>query len=549
MNSDTLTATSPASSSHQIGSVFQLQIRRVFLICGALLGACYTVILPPLQAPDEFAHLYRAYNVSDGYCVAPLVSPMPGSIKEFTSLFPPHLEALRRIGAADLSELMRMPLDDARREGVWNQAINVYNCVPYVPAAMGIFAGRLFSSPPVGLLYLARLANLLTFLVIVYLALRLLPDFHLALFSLALMPMTLQQAGSASWDAVSFSTAFFLCAYIVKLAWDNSISALQPKHYWILAAAIIIGSLCKANIWLAPLLLCVPASKFGSARRKWVILLAYSLLALVVVAGWNYINRDDIARWTAQLKDGQQINFAENAAVVYQHPWLFLQTFLRTWTHRPDLPAEFVGKLGWLVVTLPDWALWAYVALLGCVSLTGTAAVRMTAGHRVVFLGVVGLAVGSMLVALWCANTPQDYRVAVLHGDGVVPGVQGRYFIPFALPLLLAFSNTRLRVNRKWLLGMAAVAVLTVNAVALQRIHSTYYLTGSAAHKYETKLVKRYGASAEATKVFLVQSGERHWISHVSWITRHGYRWPDDVVTISAAELASIPEGSAITEE
>ena len=37
-----------------------IPVLRIFLVLGALFGIGYALLLPPMQAPDEFAHFYRA---------------------------------------------------------------------------------------------------------------------------------------------------------------------------------------------------------------------------------------------------------------------------------------------------------------------------------------------------------------------------------------------------------------------------------------------------------------------------------------------------------
>jgi uncharacterized membrane protein len=529
----------------------QLHILSAFLVLGALFGACYAVLLPPLQAPDEFAHFFRAYNVSEGSCVAPVFSPIPLTIEEMAAAFQPHLEEERRIGPDYILAFFRHPLNESRQGDVANPAINVYSCVPYAPAALGIRAGRLFAVSPAGILYLARFANLIAYLSIVYLALRQLPGFQIPLLSLALMPMALNQAASASWDGVAFAMAFFLCSYIVRLAWDPGISTLRTSHYLTLGIAVVLAALCKADVWLVPLLILVPASRFSNVRRKIAAVLGYLLLAMAVMAVWNYVNRQNTAQWIEHIA-GRHIQFSDNFAFIFQHPWMFLHAFIRSWVllgH--NIAAEFIGKLGWIAVILPAWAIWTYYLLLGFVALTDTSEIRMTAGHRLLCLGVAALAITSVFVAIWCADTSLADRDNALHGRGLI-GVQGRYFIPFALPILLALSNISLtrgpRVNRKWLLAIAAAAIFTVNAVALQDIRETYYL-GGVAGPYENKLVRRPGTTVEDGKVFLIRGGRRHWVVFASWLVKHGYHWPDDVLTIPADQLNSIPEGGAINEQ
>jgi len=149
---------------------------------------------------------------------------------------------------------------------------------------------------------------------------------------------------------------------------------------------------------------------------------------------------------------------------------------------------------------------------------------------------------------MWCAEITRPHIETILQGTGLVPGVQGRYFIPFALPLLLAISGTRLRVERKWLLAIAAVTIFTVNAVALQEIHRTYYLSGEVG-PYENKLVRRAGPTPEDAKVFLVRGGKRHWIIFASWIVKHGYRWPEELLILPPEQFDAIPEGKVIGEQ
>ena len=67
--------------------------------------------------------------------------------------------------------------------------------------------------------------------------------------------------------------------------------------------------------------------------------------------------------------------------------------------------------------------------------------------------------------------------------------------------------------------------------------------SGSA---YENKLVRRPGSSAEDGKVYVVQGGKKRWVVNASWFGGHGFKFPDDVHEISAAELDAIPTGDPI---
>jgi uncharacterized membrane protein len=403
-------------------------------------------------------------------------------------------------------------------------------------------------APPAALLYLSRFINLIVYLAMVAMALRQLPGFQIPLLALAMMPMALSQAASASWDGMVYGTGFFLCAYILRLAWDPHIDILQPRHYATLVGAVMLAGLCKTDAWLIPLLMIVPAAKFRGVRQKWAVFVGAVLFVLLVIAGWNYANREDMARWVDHVRDYRQIYLTENLAFAFQHPGIMLQTFLRTWSaHGLDFVSQFVGRLGWLSVILPPWTIVAYLFLLGFAALTDRGGIRMTTAHRVLCVTVAVIAMGSVFLGMWCAETTRAQKDAALQGIGYIAGVQGRYFIPFAFPLLLAMSGGRLKIERKWLLAIAAVIILLVNTVAVAKIRNTYYVSGDMG-PYENKLVRRAGSTPEDGKVFVVRGGTRHWIIFGSWVEKHGYRW-DDLKIIPPTEFNAIPEGKVIGEQ
>jgi uncharacterized membrane protein len=379
----------------------------------------------------------------------------------------------------------------------------------------------------------------------VALALRQLPAFQLPMLAVALMPMTLSQSASASLDGIAYGVAFFLFAYILRLARDPGIVTLQRRHYLVLGGVIVLAGVCKTDAWLLPLLILVPGVRFGGRRQKWVVIAGSVALAVMVIAAWNLVNRDDAARWVQHIRDYRQIYLSDNIAFILQHPGIFLSASLRTWvTYGFDFGSQLIGRLGWMAVVLPAWSVVLYALLLVFLALTDS--LKAVARDRIVCVAVVAVAAASVFIGMWCAETTRTQMQTVLQGTGLVLGVQGRYFIPFVLPLLLAIS-ARWRVDRRWLIGIASVTIFTVNAVALSQIHHTYYLTGNV--PYENKLIRRTGSTPEDGKVFVVRGGKRHWIIFSSWIVKHGYRWPGELLTLPPEQFNAIPEGKVIGEQ
>ncbi len=68
------------------------------------------------------------------------------------------------------------------------------------------------------IIYLARFANLLLYVLIVYSAIKLTPVHKWVFFLLALMPMTLYEAASLSADSFTIAVSFLLIALFLKFS-------------------------------------------------------------------------------------------------------------------------------------------------------------------------------------------------------------------------------------------------------------------------------------------------------------------------------------------
>ena len=78
----------------------------------------------------------------------------------------------------------------------------------YFPSALAITIARIVHLGQIPTLYLGRFFNLIAFLSIVYLAIKKMPIGKVTMFIVALLPMTLQQATSFSYDAIINALAF-----------------------------------------------------------------------------------------------------------------------------------------------------------------------------------------------------------------------------------------------------------------------------------------------------------------------------------------------------
>lgn len=65
---------------------------------------------------------------------------------------------------------------------------------------------------------------------------------------------------------------------------------------------------------------------------------------------------------------------------------------------------------------------------------------------------------------------------------------------------------------------------------------------------FEDKMIQGPGTRPEDAKVYLVRDGKRHWVTHGTWLVAHGYRWPQDVMHVSAESVSAIPLAETIND-
>lgn len=440
-----------------------------------VIGLFYVFLMPPLQVPDEFAHVFRAYGLSEGYFVAPVATPVPASMQRLMIQFPPHIESVKKLTAGDVLSVLHEPLKPEDKSQTANEGINVNTWIPYVPSAIAIAIARHANASPLGILYFGRLANLVGYTALTWLALHLLPAGRMVLFTLALMPMTLHQAAGLSWDSIVFGIGFVFCALVIRCA-SASTGPLRPREYIALSVMTLIVSLCKVDFALLPLLLLIPGAKFVSRRMQLGFLAACAAGAFAVNAIWQYADRVNLELFRQHINEQLGANMTGHVAYLFSYPGYFSNALIRT----IDLTGymhlqEFVGTFGWVYVRLPAWAVYLYVFLLLATALTNVADLQMTWMQRTILLFVALLGSLACVLAMWLA-TPDFYiKDKILHNDGTLFGIQGRHFIPFALPALLLLANRYLRLRLSWVLPAAAILIVLVNIDGLLAIIRAYY--------------------------------------------------------------------------
>ncbi|HNY02577.1 MAG TPA: DUF2142 domain-containing protein [Bacteroidales bacterium] len=415
----------------------------VFLIIALPAALVFAFITPPLQVPDEGNHFLKSYKIAEfNFSRQPYSAP--ASLVELDSAFVHlHFFAGKKTASDVILSHLGDPLQAARKVAVSPPEYTL----PYLPQATGIFFGKILHTSPLVMMYLGRLFNLLISIVILFFAIRIIPEFKWILVLLALMPKTVFLLGSLSYDSLTISLSFLTLAVFLYYAF-GAIQKLGWKELAVMGGLVLLLLLCKPPYFLLGLLFFfIPPRKFGALYKYLMIGIGVVFLAGVIFITWSRVSQSFQASGSTApqevsassesspddlplIRPGEQMHNITKDVPGYIR-MIFHSAFV---LHRHYFFNSFVGYLGWVDVELPELLTWIYFLFLFTAGLfLYEGKVRLNIPHR--------LLLAAMLFATFLVVETAMYLYATRPGRNEVFGVQGRYFIPMAPLVFMLFYN------------------------------------------------------------------------------------------------------------
>lgn len=455
----------------------------IFLIFAVSFGTLFLFLIPPMQVPDEQVHMYKSYQTSDGllWPTAKVVngeerygSEIPKNLVSFEQDFRnPVAGNPEATMNTDLYEkYLKTPLHRRDTKFITNEAANTYSFILYIPQAIGISTAKIFDASPLLLVWLGRLGNLIFWISIMMLCLRLLPFAKWAFVVLALNPVTLMLAVSLSGDVSSIAYAYLFTTLVFVLI-STTDSRRQRKIALLLLAVSSLVALSKpTSLALLPLMLLAPYTVLNRGKIK-----AYSIgivtTGAVIGLGvlWNLLI-SHMARIAAHIQMPGADPSGQLRAILVD-PAYALEVVIKNYitvdpgTYGDAVLSSYMGVFGWLDTYLPLWVQILYIIVLGMAILYqfGRGPVYRIS-YKLSFLFVYLVILAGSILAMYLNFSPV--------GSGRIGGVQGRYFIPGSAVLLGIFNSSRKLItnySKEYLttIVMGTAAVLCFAAVEIAR--------------------------------------------------------------------------------
>lgn len=419
----------------------------LFLVLGLTWGMFFVVFFPPNTAPDENAHIATAYSNADRIMGRDAEDEQGRVYVRASDVNIPVM--------TDVSRKTFNMVYEKWQEPVNGQVVTYIRgrlgtpIVAHLPQTIGIVLGWMTGQGAMQTLYLGKLMGLLFYLFCVYWAIRFIPWGKMSLMLIALFPMSLELAGSFSYDSLVNALCFLFIGYTMHLIYRKEV--VTWKDILFLAAIAGIMAPCKiAYIFVCGICFLIPKKKFR--RRQY-----YTGCGIIMASGVVFLIIERMSfLYSSLVATGESAGAVEGAVGFSLHdiisqPFNSLKMIFNTYFEQGSYYlGTIVGQsLGWFQVNI-SWVVIAGLLLLLFMTTFSSAQESecMSVKERMVVITLSLIMIGGTVMGMWLNFTP-DFCT-------YIAGVQGRYFLPFLPLLVLAVKNKTIYIRKKMDHGLAA---------------------------------------------------------------------------------------------
>ncbi len=435
------------------------------------------MITPPFQGADEMSHYVRAYQISQGNLIVDtnaegvVGGELPTSIDEIASItgrpsiqFHPELKY-------DLRQTKRaLAVRDVEGQNKFYDFANTaaYSPVPYAPSAVGIGVARTLHLPPLVTLYAGRLGNLLAWVGLIALAIRLIPARKWAVVAVGLLPMGLFQASMLNGDVVTFgSLAVFLALILYYRERKTVVSIKEILFLMATAAAMVLSK--NVMFVLLPLVLLLHKQNFVSARIAWISKMSLIFVPLFVYACWFLVVQSiDVQSTYVHGQDP-----AAQLSLILRNPLEFVAVMWNTYffTWGDYITKSFIGVFGWADTPLSEG-----IIVIGYISLFIILAGSYESNYKEQ-ISKKGKQLVALLAAVYfLAASAALYVYYSPVGFGIIYGLQGRYYLPIAFALIPIVRMRKIIIDNTLYKRLAMALPVFLLVASVITIVNRYYL-------------------------------------------------------------------------
>lgn len=428
------------------------RLYKLYFVFGLTLGIIFSLLIPIRTVPDETYHIVQSYEVSniimgtssrDGYCMMRNDDRL-NYLQTTRYSKQQYLEYWKDIGK---------PLGDGEMLVFDKPLMKVVKPLyPYFISGLGITIGRLLGLGTLLTFYLGRWLNLIFFVICGEITLRIIPFTKNLMFVILLLPMTIQQGMSYSYDMLVIAISLLSTAMFLKLNYCDLLS--QKERITGIIALFILCLLLvplKSHAYILFILLPIYTLiySFGGNKKQLIYKasrITLLILVLAVLIFW-------ILAWRIPQIVPEKPGFIAWAnepgfsiSVILHNPYRILKEYIFTFLAMGEFHfgTMLVGtSLGSLDVNLPGVYMFCYLAIMFIAAFKSeSSSIQLRRSTKELFLFVSVMTVLAIATGMLVSWTPLSYTQ--------IQGIQGRYYLPVVFLILILLNNDRIRVSTKF---------------------------------------------------------------------------------------------------
>lgn len=415
--------------------IYNVKLYKASFVIIMLIGIIYTSIVPQFSVPDEYTHYLTSYSQSS-ILLGEKAFDKHGNVL----LYEDSSNTLIRASHPTVNEYVKeydglIGKEKFRiNQPYISRAPLTLGSFGYFPQVLGVSLGRILGLNGIQTGVLGRISALLLFAVLISYSLKIIPKFfEKVLFTISILPMTLQQVCSYNYDSVLFTACFFLFAYLLYLIYEKEkINKLDIAL--VTLSSIVIATIKFVYLPILGLGLLIPREKFTLKNGKILVIL---MLVVLSLGSYLVVMKCNSLFWNVHESDTSSlINYNTfTISQVIQHPIREIAIIIATFQRfTADYISQMIsGPLGWLEMNVPALQLSGFLMML-FYSLFSVEKKSKTDQKVKLCSGLISMIIILIVIlALQISWTPDNSMIVV--------GVQGRYFLPMLPMVLLAMKD------------------------------------------------------------------------------------------------------------
>lgn len=415
--------------------IYNVRLYKASFVIIMLIGIIYTLIVPQFSVPDEYTHYLTSYSQSS-ILLGEKAFDEHGNVL----LYEDSSNTLIRASHPTVNEYVKeydglIGKEKFRiNQPYISRAPLTLGSFGYFPQVLGVSLGRILGLNGIQTGVFGRISALLLFAVLISYSLKIIPKFfEKVLFTISILPMTLQQVCSYNYDSVLFTACFFLFAYLLYLVYEKEkISKLDIAL--VTLSSIVIATIKFVYLPILGLGLLIPREKFTLKNGKTLVIL---MLVVLSLGSYLVVMKCNSLFWNVHVSDTSSlINYNTfTISQVIQHPIREIAIIIATFQRfTADYISQMIsGPLGWLEMNVPALQLSGFLMMLFYSLFSVEKKSKMDRNVKICSGLFSMLMILIVILALQISWTPDNSLIVI--------GVQGRYFLPILPMILLAMKD------------------------------------------------------------------------------------------------------------